>query len=917
VREILSARTAMRVSAAPMPVPIVAEGQGRLGPEDQRMTRAAAAPANPRVTAELARQHAFESAVLRQEVASLRFEVATLRNEAERSKEDALHVRRNVEHDRDRARADAESCGREAQALKEEQLKLEESLRAAKSEAAAARKSASNAAERAAELQLAVQKLEQQLKPPNHGVQQPKAAHAKPRREEHTAAIGLGADEPLVAHMLGGTAGGGGLDALAHALRARRSGLSGSLMEPRVRNLIIESFTKIGSAVLPHLDSAVCVMLAAGMRRQEFQAGRVIYRAGAPSTQLLFIESGEVSLCEGASDDDKDGSATVLEQDQAGSIFGLDALTLDVPFTSTAIALSKTVVWGLDVADFRIAHRWIRLEQRAHTFNMMRLLPAFAGLADRNLSKLADVAIALEVEADAIIIREGDAGDGLYLVNSGDAQVYVGAMSRTIKHFATGDYFGETSLLYDMKRTASVRALTRMSLVKVERSAFLRLPALVLATFKRNINLLEYESSGIQLPDKLKQDVCGHQSPYALSHRVAHLRAAQTDGLLGGAFSAPALHPDDLLVTNPLGVGATGRVFLAKDRRTEVLCAVKVLSKHKLATRHLAKHVANELLLMRSLQHPCLLRCCGAFHGPANVVFLVEPCLGGDLFRLIDRFSAGMPPEHAAFYAGSIVLAIGHMHAHEWIYRDLKPENILLDAHGFPRICDFGFARQITDRAYTRCGTPEYMSREMVMGEGVNEASDWWSLGVLIYELLTGGKTPFMADSNKQVYDRIIAGEYELPERLFGEAERSIVQALLQPKIADRLGYLSGGAEDIKAHPFFAGVRFEALVNRLIEPPWRPAVGRSPDGKPDVVSHFADAEALDMPTASETARAQGQPHVTVAQLTAQHLVTEEEPDAVAKLLAQNKNVPDGSTWQEYFRKHFGVEVDLQSASPVK
>ena len=854
-----------------------------------------------KASAELSRQHAFESAVLRQELTTLRFELSMLRDETDRSKEDALHVRRNVEQDRDLARAEADKLRADAARVRDEAARSEQSLKRADAELQASREEKLLADAREAELRGEIDALRASIQA--QAVERDKVvpAGAKPRRLERVEIKSgkaaevlprLGEDAFLSA-MVGGTSGGGGLDALAHALRTRRmGGLSGSMMPPAVRNMIIDRFSVLRA--FSALDHALRTQLVTGMHRVEHATGQVICTVGQEPRYLLIVESGKVGLTEG------DENARIVEELPAGTLLCEDAITLDVPCTATAIALQKTVLWGLDAGDFRIARRWLRLEERSHVFKMMRLLPAFSDMTDRQLSKLADVAVSLRVAEGELIIREKDDGDALFMVDSGDAQVYIAATNHVIKHFSVGDYFGETSLLFNMKRTASVKALSPMVLIRLQRSDFLRLPPFILGAFKRNINLTEYEKAGIALPDEVKKAALGRDDKMASG--VRHVGELPPNGM-----SLPRAHPDEVVITGPLARGAYGFVFLAKDRRTGAHWAVKLLTKFRLASSGTARHAASELLLMRTLSHPCIVGYVGAYHGAANVAFIVEPCFGGDLFRLIDLYDKGMKREDAAFYAGAVVLAIGHLHAHEWIYRDLKPENVLLDAQGFPRLCDFGFARQISDRAYTRCGTPEYMSRELVVGEGANEASDWWAVGILIYEMLTGGKTPFMAESIKGVYDRIIAGKVDYPERHFDERSRQIVSALLQPKLADRLGYLSGGVDDICAHPFFAELPFDSLVNRVMEPPWRPRFPVNPlNGKgSDVSAHFDNETTFAVPGVGKYS------HVTLTQLCSRHLADERDAP-VHKHISLNKGVPDGTTWAEYFRKHFGLEVSSSS-----
>ncbi len=215
----------------------------------------------------------------------------------------------------------------------------------------------------------------------------------------------------------------------------------------------------------------------------------------------------------------------------------------------------------------------------------------------------------------------------------------------------------------------------------------------------------------------------------------------------------------------------------------------------------------------------------------------MELALGGDLFGLMDRHGL-MDEPMARFYTSSLTLALQHLHLLEFVYRDLKPENVLLDFRGFVKLCDFGFAKKLTlDRTYSQCGTPDYVAPEMLNGQGVNQGCDWWALGVLLYEMISG--FPAFTDKggdNMKTFANILKGELEFPpesECSFSGPCKALIAGMLSVNLASRLGYIHGGAESVISHAWFEGVDWDRLVNCYVEPPWRPSLGSSTD-----TSHF-------------------------------------------------------------------------------
>ena len=177
----------------------------------------------------------------------------------------------------------------------------------------------------------------------------------------------------------------------------------------------------------------------------------------------------------------------------------------------------------------------------------------------------------------------------------------------------------------------------------------------------------------------------------------------------------------------------------------------------------------------------------------------------------------------------------------------MKPENLLIDKQGYLKLTDFGFAKIVRSRTYTLCGTPEYLAPEILTNKGHGKGVDWWTLGILLYEMIAG-IDPFNDEDPMAIYQNILKGQIRFP-RKFNKDARSLVKHLLQADLSKRYGNLKKGAHDVKNHRFFDEINWSLLYKKAIVPPYKPTVKSESDA--ENFSHFTSSDEYLVPAVKE------------------------------------------------------------------
>ncbi|KAI5841135.1 kinase-like domain-containing protein [Morchella snyderi] len=291
--------------------------------------------------------------------------------------------------------------------------------------------------------------------------------------------------------------------------------------------------------------------------------------------------------------------------------------------------------------------------------------------------------------------------------------------------------------------------------------------------------------------------------------------------------------PDDFEVLRLIGRGTFGQVYQVRKKDTNRIYAMKVLSKKVIVQKKEVAHTLGErniLVRTATTDSPFIVGLKFSFQTPTDLYLVTDYMSGGELFWHLQK-EGRFQEERAKFYIAELILALEHLHNHDIVYRDLKPENILLDANGHIALCDFGLSKaNLSANATTNtfCGTTEYLAPEVLLDEqGYTKMVDFWSLGVLVFEMCCGW-SPFYADDTQQMYKNIAFGKVRFPRDALSLEGRNFVKGLLNRNPRHRLG-ATHDAKELKSHPFFADIDWNQLLHKNVIPPFKPTLSSETD----------------------------------------------------------------------------------------
>ena len=271
-----------------------------------------------------------------------------------------------------------------------------------------------------------------------------------------------------------------------------------------------------------------------------------------------------------------------------------------------------------------------------------------------------------------------------------------------------------------------------------------------------------------------------------------------------------------------IGIGSYGKVYVAsKDLNKNKLYAIKILNKDKINNNIQKKSINTERILLAKLNHPFIMKLNYAFQTKKSLYFVTQFMHGGELnYHIYNEKNNYFSEAKTKFYAAEIILGIHYLHNNKCIYRDLKPENVLIDKNGHIKLTDFGLSKLCKGfpcKTKSLCGTPEYLAPEILFEKDYGIEVDWWSLGVIIYEMLSG-YLPFKILPDEKITKNVYKKKIKIFNH-FSLAAKDLVIKLLEYNPKKRIGY-----HQIINHPFFKDIKWDKIEKKEIIPPFLPDI---------------------------------------------------------------------------------------------
>ncbi|XP_044930601.1 cGMP-dependent protein kinase 2 isoform X2 [Mustela nigripes] len=543
------------------------------------------------------------------------------------------------------------------------------------------------------------------------------------------------------------------------------------------KKLITDALNK--NQFLKRLDPQQIKDMVECMYGRNYQQGSYIIKQGEPGNHIFVLAEGRLEVFQGEK---------FLSSIPMWTTFGELAILYNCTRTASVKAITNVKTWALDREVFQNIMRRTAQARDEQYRTFLRSVSLLKNLPEDKLTKIIDC---LEVEyydKGDYIIREGEEGSTFFILAKGKVKVTQSTeghdQPQLIKTLQKGEYFGEKALISEDVRSANIIAEENdVACLVIDRE-----------TFNQTVGTFE----------ELQKYLEGYVANLTRDDEKRHAKRSMSNWKLSKALSLEMIQLKEKV----------------KVKNENVAFAMKCIRKKHIVDTKQQEHVYSEKRILEELCSPFIVKLYRTFKDTKYVYMLLEACLGGELWSIL-RDRGSFDEATSKFCVACVTEAFDYLHRLGIIYRDLKPENLILDAEGYLKLVDFGFAKKIGSgqKTWTFCGTPEYVAPEVILNKGHDFSVDFWSLGILVYELLTGNP-PFSGVDQMMTYNLILKGieKMDFPRKITRRPE-DLIRRLCRQNPTERLGNLKNGINDIKKHRWLNGFNWEGLKARNLPSP--------------------------------------------------------------------------------------------------
>ncbi|XP_028269675.1 cGMP-dependent protein kinase 1 [Parambassis ranga] len=546
------------------------------------------------------------------------------------------------------------------------------------------------------------------------------------------------------------------------------------------QRLIQAAFLK--NDLLKNLDEGEVRAIIACMYRTTINQGCYVIQEGTVSAQAYVLEEGRLDMT-------KDGLKVLTVEPE--DMFGELALLYNCTHSFSVSAQTDSKLWVIDRKSYQTILMQSGLQHLSHSVELLSSVPFLQSLPEEVIMKMSDLMEETHYTDSDYIIRQGAAGDTFYIISKGQVKVTEkkpGHEEQTVlSELSDRQWFGEKALWGEDVRSVNVMAVGDVTCLIIDRE-----------TFKQIIDGLVFDCR--QEVQQNKESKVGSDVDSSL--------------LFSSSLS-------DFQIICTLGVGEFGHVDLVRLKsNSKCLFAMRVLEKKLVLNNGQREHIQREGRILMEAHCPFIVRIHKTFRDAECWYILTEACLGGDLSSLL-KDKGHLDECSTRFYTACVVEALTFLHSQGVVYRDVKPENVVLDEHGYAKLIGSRCLKklEVGKKTWTFCGTLGYMAPEIILSKGHSVSADLWSLGVFVFELLSGG-LPFGCADPMKILTATTRGidQIDFPKTISKSAS-SLIKKLCRSNPSERLGSQRNGAKDIQKHKWFEGFNWDGLCKGTLIPP--------------------------------------------------------------------------------------------------